>query len=224
MTRGTLVLVALVGLACAGLAPAEPVEAPEPAEAPPPAETSASDAEAPASADSASDPSTDPEEPDMTADHRERVQTWAAEQYDTPADRVRVSSLGTATGHPAYVVRIGEPRQPPEREVPVVLLDGERPLVGRSGWRVFLEHEGRDDAEEVAAAWLALYRGEAQEPYGRHRAYKKKQRLPDPVWKGDQLVVHYSGHRGKPTVARLAIDANDTVEVVSQKPWVPSPF
>lgn len=150
-------------------------------------------------------------------DPRQIAEAWAQRTHPDAGDGLRVQGAGDATGHPAFVVRIGEPGQPPRTET-VIVVAGDQVWTGRSGWRQFLAQDGRDDAYRTAAAWLALYRGDSQIPYGPDRKYKKKP-MPAPVWKGDELELVYSGHRSSPVVVRLTIDEHDAVTIVSEKPW-----
>ncbi len=164
-------------------------------------------------AEVAPSPSPEPTMPDP----RQIASTFATDRWPEAGDKLSLHAAGDATGFPAFVIRVGEPGQQPVEEEVVVVVDGQV-WTGRSGWRQFLATQGRVDAYRVAAAWLALYRGEAQIPYGPDRKYKKKP-MPAPRWVGDQLEVIYSGHRSQPMLVRLTIDASDTVTVVSEKPW-----
>ncbi|TVQ88549.1 MAG: hypothetical protein EA397_16915 [Deltaproteobacteria bacterium] len=159
-------------------------------------------------------------EPSMSASPTpsEIAQAWAAERYGAQAT---VGRIGTATGSTAYVVRVGEPGSRPTTEQPIVVHDGDV-LVGKSGWTTFLKAVGRDDPSRLAAGWLVLYKGDAQEPFGSKHLYRRES-LPDPAWEGDHLVALISGHRGALTRVELSIDERGHVTVVSEHPWSEAP-
>jgi hypothetical protein len=107
-------------------------------------------------ADPAVEASPQPQEKSPMNDSLAVVEAWMAERH---GGRARASAFGDHTGYPAFVVTIGDPGERPEKEVPVIVAEGEV-LVGASGWIRYLSIAGREDATRVASAWLLLAQGQ----------------------------------------------------------------